>query len=69
MAACSLQMSTFVRAIPSPCTGVCTIDADGLCMGCHRSIAEITRWTLMDDAERLCLMEDELPRREAQRTT
>jgi len=38
-------------------------------MGCHRSIAEITRWTLMDDAERLRLMEDELPRREAQRTT
>lgn len=65
----SLQMSTFIRAIPSPCTGVCTIDGDGLCMGCHRSIAEITQWTLMDDAERRRLMDDELPRREAQRTT
>lgn len=62
-------MSQFVRAIPSPCTGVCTIDADGLCLGCHRSMAEITHWARMDDEARLRLMEDELPRREAQRTT
>jgi len=61
-------MSGFLRAIPSPCTGVCTLDDAGLCMGCHRNVAEITHWAQMGDEERLHLMEVELPRREAQRT-
>ena len=61
-------MSAFIRAIPSPCTGVCTIDAEGLCMGCHRNLAEIAHWAGMDDDERARLMVDELPRREALRT-
>ncbi len=39
--------------IASPCTRVCTLDpASGLCLGCGRSLAEITRWTQMSDAER-----------------
>ena len=57
-----------MRAILTPCTGVCTLDEQGLGLGCHRSAAEITRWVQMDDEERRRLMERELPRREAQRT-
>ncbi len=39
--------------IESPCTRVCTLDpASGPCLGCGRSLAEITRWTQMSDAER-----------------
>ena len=57
-----------MRAILTPCTGVCTLDEQGLCLGCHRSAAEITRWVQMDDEERRRLMGRELPRREAQRT-
>ena len=57
-----------MRAILTPCTGVCTLDEQGLCLGCHRSAAEIARWVQMDDEERRLLMEQELPRREAQRT-
>jgi predicted Fe-S protein YdhL (DUF1289 family) len=39
--------------IESPCTRVCTLDPiSGLCLGCGRSLAEITRWTQMSDAER-----------------
>lgn len=31
--------------IPSPCVGVCAIDpAAQLCVGCFRSISEITAW-------------------------
>ena len=60
-------MSGYQRAIPSPCTGVCMLDQEGLCLGCHRNTAEITRWAQMDDAERLRLMDEELPRRQAQR--
>jgi predicted Fe-S protein YdhL (DUF1289 family) len=39
--------------IESPCTRVCTLDPiSGLCLGCERSLAEITRWTQISDAER-----------------
>jgi hypothetical protein len=39
--------------IDSPCNRVCTLDpASGRCMGCGRSLDEITRWTQMTDAER-----------------
>lgn len=54
-------------SIPSPCTGVCMLDGDGLCLGCHRSGDEIGRWTALPDAERRRLMEQELPRRARER--
>ena len=45
------------RAVLSPCVGVCALDADGLCAGCGRSVAEIAAWSTMDDAARLRVME------------
>lgn len=56
------------RAVLSPCIGVCTMADDGLCHGCHRTGAEIARWSQMDDDERLRLMETVLPKRESRRT-
>jgi uncharacterized protein len=51
----------------SPCSKVCTLDArSGLCLGCGRTIEEITRWTAMSAAERARVM-DELPDRLAGR--
>lgn len=29
----------------SPCISVCTLDEQGLCRGCLRTVEEITRWT------------------------
>lgn len=55
------------RAILSPCIGVCALDAQGLCEGCHRTGAEIARWVHMGDDERLHLMDVVLPQREAAR--
>lgn len=55
------------RAVLSPCIGVCTIDDDGLCAGCHRTTGEIAAWPMMDDDARLRLMEDVLPGRAAGR--
>jgi len=55
------------RAVLSPCVGICSLDAMGLCEGCLRSSAEIARWPQMNDDERLQLMEHVLPQREAQR--
>jgi predicted Fe-S protein YdhL (DUF1289 family) len=58
---------TVFRAVLSPCIGVCALDADGLCEGCHRTSAEIARWSQMGDDERLHIMESVLPAREATR--
>jgi hypothetical protein len=60
-------MNHCFRAVLSPCVGVCSLDEQGLCEGCHRSSAEIARWPQMNDDERLHLMERVLPQREAQR--
>lgn len=58
-----VRMSELFRAILSPCIGLCELDADGLCRGCHRSGHEIAAWTTLDDAARLRLMDDVLPAR------
>ena len=55
------------RAVLSPCVGVCALDEQGLCEGCHRSVGEFARWAQMNDDQRLYLMESVLPLREAQR--
>jgi predicted Fe-S protein YdhL (DUF1289 family) len=55
------------RAVLSPCIGICSIDDDGLCGGCHRTGDEIAAWSLMNDDVRLRLMEDVLPQRAAKR--
>ena len=34
--------------ISTPCTGVCRLDAAGLCLGCRRSIDEIVRWRTLE---------------------
>jgi len=36
---------------PSPCTKVCTLDAQGFCAGCLRTGVEIGRWMSMSAAE------------------
>jgi predicted Fe-S protein YdhL (DUF1289 family) len=40
--------------VPSPCISVCRTDPDsGCCVGCHRTLDEIARWSAMSDAERM----------------
>lgn len=51
-------------AVMTPCTGVCTLDHDGYCFGCHRTGAEIAGWLQMNDAQRQYLMDVVLPARE-----
>ena len=51
------------RPILSPCTGVCRLDADGLCEGCHRTADEIAHWIAYSDEQRMHLMNDVLPQR------
>ena len=60
-------MTSSFRAVLSPCIGTCTMRDDGLCDGCLRTIDEIARWGTMGDGERLRLMGEVLPVREASR--
>jgi predicted Fe-S protein YdhL (DUF1289 family) len=46
----SLELMSRERP-PSPCTNVCTLDAQGFCAGCLRTGAEIGRWMSMSAAE------------------
>ena len=61
------MMDPTFRAVLSPCVGICSLDDDGLCEGCHRTASEISRWPQMNDDQRLHLMESVLPLREANR--
>ena len=33
----------------SPCIRNCCLDNNDICMGCFRSLTEITQWTLVDE--------------------
>lgn len=51
--------------ILSPCIGVCTLDARGLCEGCLRTTDEIACWSQISDDDRAHLMTVILPLRES----
>lgn len=36
--------------IDSPCVRNCCLDDDDICLGCGRSLQEITRWSTSNDA-------------------
>jgi predicted Fe-S protein YdhL (DUF1289 family) len=50
----------------SPCTRLCTLDREGFCIGCRRSIDEISRWSSMSAAQRQRVLETVEQRRRAQ---
>jgi predicted Fe-S protein YdhL (DUF1289 family) len=49
--------------IESPCVDICSLDPlTDLCMGCARSVAEITAWRSMSPGDRTAVMQ-QLPDR------
>lgn len=47
-----------MSTIASPCINICTLDAAGAsCLGCGRSVDEITRWAFMSNGERADIVE------------
>ncbi|QFI54625.1 DUF1289 domain-containing protein [Aeromonas simiae] len=51
--------------MPSPCTGACRA-VGGLCVSCGRTLAEIGRWSAMDEAEQGRVMDELAGRRATQ---
>ncbi len=43
---------TSEKPLASPCVNICALDDADICIGCQRSVAEITRWGRMNNAER-----------------
>lgn len=60
----SSQVARPAPAMLTPCIGVCELDAQNVCSGCHRSSAEIGAWSGMTEAER-CQIMARLAQREA----
>jgi len=43
--------------VKSPCVQVCIVDGpSGLCLGCFRSLSEISSWSQMSEDERQVIM-------------
>lgn len=58
-------MTSSILPILSPCIGVCTLHPAGYCDGCFRTGDEIAHWSTMGDDQRLRMMDEVLPEREA----
>ncbi|MDB5594869.1 MAG: hypothetical protein JWM36_1830 [Hyphomicrobiales bacterium] len=55
-----------MSTVASPCINICTLDAAGAsCLGCGRSVDEITRWAFMSNGERAGIIETLALRRAA----
>ncbi len=51
--------------VTSPCINICKMDsASGLCLGCLRTIDEITLWSRADDSTRINILAAVARRRE-----
>ena len=44
--------------VESPCIRNCCLDDNDICMGCFRSLIEITQWTLVDDNTRQAFLKN-----------
>jgi len=45
--------------VESPCTNVCQMNpATGYCLGCFRTLEEITAWSRLDDAGKQAILRE-----------
>jgi len=52
-------------AVPSPCVRNCSLDENDICLGCFRSVDEITGWNHSSNDERLRILENTRQRKQA----
>ena len=52
----------------SPCTGVCLLNPQQICLGCHRSMSEIGRWSSASNEEKRLILAEVNQRRFASLT-
>lgn len=50
-------MAEKVQKVKSPCISVCALDENDICMGCYRSMREITDWAECTEDEKRAVIE------------
>jgi hypothetical protein len=45
------------KIVQSPCVRNCCLDENDICLGCFRSLKEITRWSAADSRERNTILQ------------
>lgn len=58
-------MSGAENEVGSPCVRNCCLDDDDVCLGCFRTLGEITGWNDASEEERRAILERARQRREA----
>lgn len=55
--------SALAPAVASPCIKVCVLDARNICVGCGRTIDEITQWSRLTEEQRRLIVDQAQQRR------
>jgi len=53
--------------IESPCIRKCCLNEEDVCLGCFRSLTEITQWTIVDEETRLQFLKNSIKRKNKQK--
>jgi len=49
----------------SPCIRNCCLDDDDICLGCFRSMLEITQWGMVNNQQRIIILQNAQKRRDS----
>ena len=52
-----------VESSESPCIATCVVNANGICVGCYRTLDEIATWSMCDESTRIRINSDAETRR------
>jgi len=45
-----------VGGVPSPCVRNCCLDENDICLGCHRALSEILRWSEASEEDKSAIL-------------
>lgn len=52
----SIDNTQHEKPVRSPCVSICALDEADICVGCQRTVAEITGWSRMSNDERRAVL-------------
>jgi predicted Fe-S protein YdhL (DUF1289 family) len=52
----SIDTAQHEKPVRSPCVSICALDEADICVGCQRTVAEITGWSRMSNDERRAVL-------------
>jgi len=59
-------LSDIQNLMETPCVRNCCLNESDICLGCFRSLEEITYWNEASNPERMVILKNALKRQEAQ---